>query len=212
MAQKKNNSYKIILFITGIAVLAMGVVLFFVPPALFPDPANGFNVLRSMNLGGHFNVLTTPDQDDISKSYSEFITWWSPGQYLVPWFFKLTAGLNTGQAMAVTVALCQLCGLAGFYCFFKKIGFTPFIAAVSLVFIVCQLAFLAAKFCFLPLKAGFYMGVLPCKKLIGSCCCLFFYLAGSVSFSNRHLSGSMLQGFVVCGSGYPQAIQVFLSG
>jgi hypothetical protein len=43
--------------------------------------------------------------------------------------------------MAVTVALCQLFGLAGFYSFFKKIGFTPFIAAISLVFIVCQLAF-----------------------------------------------------------------------
>lgn len=141
MAQQKNNSHKIILLITGIAVLAMGLVLFFIPPALFPDPANGFNILRSMNLGGHFNVLTTPSQDDISKNYSEFITWWSPGQYMVPWFFKLTASLNTGQAMAVTVALCQLCGLAGFYCFFKKIGFTPFIAAVSLVFIVCQLAF-----------------------------------------------------------------------
>jgi hypothetical protein len=59
----------------------------------------------------------------------------------VPYFFKLTANLNTGQAMAITVALCQLCGLAGFYCFFKKIGFTSFVAALSLVFIVCQLAF-----------------------------------------------------------------------
>jgi len=141
MASQKNNTHKIILLITGIAVLVMGVTLFFIPPALFPDPANGFNVLRSMNLGSHFNVLTAPDQDDISKNYNEFITWWSPGQYLVPYFFKLITGINTGQAMAITVALCQLCGLAGFYSFFKKIGFTPFIAALSLVFIVCQLAF-----------------------------------------------------------------------
>jgi hypothetical protein len=141
MPSQKNNQHKFILIITGIAVLIMGVILFFIPPALFPDPANGFNVLRSMRLGGGFNVLMAPDQDDISQNYSEFVTWWSPGQYLVPYFFKLVAGLNTGQAISITVALCHLCGLAGFYFFFKKIGFTPFIAAISLVFIVCQLAF-----------------------------------------------------------------------
>jgi len=141
MASQKSNAYKTVLLIIGMAVLIMGVILFFIPPALFPDPANGFNVLRCMNLGGSFNVLTAPDQSDIAQNYDEFLTWWTPGQYLVPYFFKLMAHLNTGQAMAITVALCQLCGLAGFYSFFKKIGFTPFIAALSLVFIVCQLAF-----------------------------------------------------------------------
>ncbi|ASU36771.1 hypothetical protein [Mucilaginibacter xinganensis] len=141
MVPQKSSSYKIILLVVGIAVLAVGVVLFFIPPALFPDPANGFNILRSMRLGSGFNVLSAPDQSDISQNYDEFSVWWSPGQYLVPYFFNLAADINIGQAMAVTVALAQLCGLAGFYCFFKKIGFTPFISALSLVFIVCQLAF-----------------------------------------------------------------------
>jgi hypothetical protein len=138
---QQNSQHKIILLITGIAVLAMGVLLFFIPPALFPDPANGLHVLRCMQLGGGFNTLTAPDQSDISQSYTEYMTWWSPGQYLVPFIFKMIAGVNTGQALAITVALAQLCGLAGFYTFFKKIGFTPFIAAISLVFIICQLAF-----------------------------------------------------------------------
>jgi hypothetical protein len=141
MSTQKNNSHKVILEIIGVAVLMMGLLLFFIPPALFPDPANGLNVLRSMRLGGSFNVLSVPDQSDISQNYSEFITWWSPGQYLVPSFFKLITGVNIGQALAITVALAQLCGLVGFYKFFTKIGFTPFIAAISLVCIVCQLAF-----------------------------------------------------------------------
>src|SRR5882762_5023777 len=110
MAQQKNNSYKIILLIIGIAVLIMGVFLFFIPPALFPDAANGLQVLRCMQLGGGFNMMIAPDQSDISQNYSEFITWWSPGQYLVPYFFKLIAGLSTGHALAITVALGQLCG------------------------------------------------------------------------------------------------------
>jgi len=119
----------------------MGLILIFIPPALFPDAANGFNVLRCMNLGGSFNVLTAPDQSDIAQNYDEFITWWSPGQYLVPYLFKMAAGFLMGKAVAVTVAAAQCFGLMGFYRFFKKIGFTPLIATLSLVFIVCQLAF-----------------------------------------------------------------------
>jgi len=135
------NSHKIILAVTGLTVLVLGILLFFIPPALFPDPAHGFQVLRCMQLGGGFNNFVAPDQSDIAQNYTEYLTWWSPGQYLVPYLFKLVAGLNTGQAIAITVTLAQLCGIGGFYCFFKKIGFSPVIAAVSIIVIVCQQAF-----------------------------------------------------------------------
>jgi len=141
MIEKKYPAHKIITAIIGICVLIMGIILFFIPPAVFPDPGMGFQVLRSMHLGGAFNTFSGPDQSDISQNYTEFLTWWSPGQYLVPYFFKLIAGLNMGQGIAVATVIAQLSGLAGFYCFFKKIGFTPLIAALSLVFIICQQAF-----------------------------------------------------------------------
>lgn len=121
--------------------MLLGVLLFLIPPALFPDPANGFQVLRCMELGGPFNTMVAPDQSDIAQNYTEFVVWWSPGQYMVPYFFKLIADVSTGQAAAITVALAQLCGLAGFYSFFKKIGFTPMISTLSLLFIICQVAF-----------------------------------------------------------------------
>ena len=141
MPRQKNSLYKIILLITCLAILVMGIVLFFIPPALFPDPEQGFQVLRCMLSGGGFNHLISPDQSDISQNYTEFLTWWSPGQYLVPYLFKLIAGINTGHAIAFAVTICQLIGLAGFYAFFKKTGFTPLVAATSLVFIICQVAF-----------------------------------------------------------------------
>jgi hypothetical protein len=141
MSNRDNKSHKLILLIIGIALLVMGILLFFIPPALFPDPAMGFQVLRCMHSGNGFNNFVAPDQSDISQTYTEFLTWWSPGQYLVPYLFKLIAGLNTGQAITITVTISAFLGLAGFYCFFKKMGFTPFIAAVSLVFIFCQQAF-----------------------------------------------------------------------
>ena len=118
--------------------IVMGILLFIFPPAIFPDPANGFQVMRNMQMGGGFNMMLKPDQEDFSKNTYEFLTWWSPGQYLIPYCFNLLFGLNTGQASAVTITLCQLLGLAGFFAFFKKIGFTPFIAALSLLFIACQ--------------------------------------------------------------------------
>jgi len=119
-------------------VLVLGVLLFLSPPAVFPDPANGFHVMRSMEMGGGFNRLVSPDQEDIAKNTSEFLTWWSPGQYLVPYACKTLFGLNTGQASAVAITLCQLLGLAGFFALFKKIGFTPLISALSLLFMACQ--------------------------------------------------------------------------
>lgn len=141
MRPQQKTPHKIILSMTGLAVSAMGILLFFIPPALFPDAANGLHLLRCMQLGGPFNTMLAPDQSDIAQNYSEFITWWSPGQYLVPYFFKVVTGINLGQAIAVTVAVAQICGLAGFYSFFKKIGFTPLVSALSLLFIICQVAF-----------------------------------------------------------------------
>jgi len=141
MYSSKNNTHLIILTLIGIAVFVMGILLFLIPPALFPDPANGFQALRCMHLGGGFNNMVAPDQSDISQDYTEYLTWWSPGQYLVPYFFKLIAAINMGQAIAITVSVSTAIGLAGFYQFFKKVGFSPLIASLSLVFIICQVAF-----------------------------------------------------------------------
>ena len=142
MPFNKNNIHQIILALTGIVVLVMGIILFFIPPALFTDPSQGFQVLQSMQHGSGFNNLVSPDQGDISQNYTQFLTWWSPGQYLVPYFFQLTTGLNTAHGIVIATVLAEFFGLAGLYCFFKKIGFTPVIAALSLVFIICQVVFM----------------------------------------------------------------------
>ena len=120
----------------------MGVMIFIYPPSIFPDASRGFQVMRSMERGGGFNRLVVPNQDDITRDSSQFLTWWSPGQYLVPYAIKSVTGFNTGQATAIAITLLELSGLTGLYFFFKKIGFTPVIAAISLAFIACQQAFI----------------------------------------------------------------------
>ena len=120
----------------------MGVTLFFIPPALFTDPSQGFQVLQSMRHGSGFNNLVSPDQGDISQNYTQFLTWWSPGQYLAPYFFQVITGLNLAHGIVMATVLAEFLGLAGLFYFFRKIGFTPIIAAVSLVFIMCQVVFM----------------------------------------------------------------------
>src|SRR5476651_195526 len=119
----------------------MGMLMFIIPPYSIEDPSSGFQAMRSMEMGGGFNMVVAPDRTNISKNAAEFLTWWSPGQYLVPYFFKQLFHVNTGQASSIATILSSLLALSGFYCFFKKLGFTKNIAAISLVFIICQQIF-----------------------------------------------------------------------
>lgn len=129
---------RLILSLTAAFTLFMAVYIYMHPPALYPDPGWGFKVMRSMQTGSPFNILTSPDHEDIAKNSHGFMSWWSPGQYLVPYFFITALKLNIGQAVALTVSLCSLCGLAGLYLFFKKSGFSRFISAISIAFIASQ--------------------------------------------------------------------------
>lgn len=138
----KAGKANIVLSIVVLITLALGVLILINPPSFFPDPSHGFQVMRSMQLGGPFNTFIAPDQDDIAKNTSLYLTWWSPGQYLVPMLFQSVFGMDTGHASALTVLLFELSGIFGFYCFFKKAGFTPMVSALSIVFIVCQQAFI----------------------------------------------------------------------
>ncbi|MGY4537038.1 hypothetical protein ACVW0P_001452 [Mucilaginibacter sp. UYNi724] len=134
-------SHRIILLTVFTIVSVLGILVIITPAAIFPDASWGFQVLRSMEFGGPFNVLSKPSQQNIAQNTSEFISWWSPGQYLIPYFFKALLGLNTGHAASVTTMLCQFFGLIGFYKFFKKVGFSPTISALSLLVTICQQAF-----------------------------------------------------------------------
>jgi hypothetical protein len=136
-----NINHRIVLFAVFLFVAVIGLLVMVTPAAIFPDASWGFQILRSMQLGAPFNTLMRPSHDNIASNAGEFISWWSPGQYLIPYFFKSVFGLNTGHAASLTTAFCQLTGLVGFYLFFKRAGFTPLISALSLVVIICQQAF-----------------------------------------------------------------------
>jgi hypothetical protein len=61
---------------------------------------------------GAANSIIRPDQADIARDSFDFLTWYSPGQYLVPGAISLL-GLPLGTAMTLTVTLALLCCLIG---------------------------------------------------------------------------------------------------
>src|ERR1700709_61368 len=113
MFLEKGKPHRNILLALGVITLVLGILLFIAPPSIFPDPGWGFQVMRSMQRGAHFNILSSPDPDNIALSKNDFLSWWSPGQYLVPYLLQTVLWLSTGKAVAVTIFLCSLIGLAG---------------------------------------------------------------------------------------------------
>jgi hypothetical protein len=97
-------------------LLLIPIILFllslYIPPTIVSDSAAGFLALRNMLGGGAFNSITTPDPANICNDVVTFLTWWSPGQYLVPGSFILL-GTSYGLALSLTTLIATLIGVAG---------------------------------------------------------------------------------------------------
>ncbi len=89
-------------------------------PSLFPDPAYGLLVQKSMRAGAAWNFVTEPLPVDIAKDHSYFFTVWSPGQHVVPAILQWP-GLTLGQAVSAGNILSALFGLAGWYLLFQAL-------------------------------------------------------------------------------------------
>ncbi len=138
----KNKLYRMLLLMTGVWVVLLGIKAFEIPPGADTDPCWGFIVMHGMEHGNHFNQLITPNPDNIATNQAEFLSWWSPGQYILPYLFQRLFNIDTGHAVSLTIMFCGLVGLAGFYKLFRRLGFTPWVASVSVAFIATQLFFL----------------------------------------------------------------------
>jgi hypothetical protein len=96
--------------------LLVPIILFigslYIPPMVASDSGDGFLALRSMLDGGAFNCITVPDPADIARDVAIFLTWWSPGQYLVPGSF-IWLGTSYGLALSLTALIATLIGVLG---------------------------------------------------------------------------------------------------
>jgi hypothetical protein len=89
----------------------LGGISLLVPPFINSDSGHGFLAWRG-TLVGAVNYIIYPDRANIARDSAGFLTYLSPGQYLVPGTISLL-GVPLGIAMTLTVALSLLSSLIG---------------------------------------------------------------------------------------------------
>jgi len=114
-------------------LLLIPIILFIgslcMPPTIVSDSGTGFLALRSMLEGGAFNSITAPDPANIANDVAIFLTWWSPGQYLVPGSF-IWLGTSYGLAVSLTTLIATLIGVVGWIQVARSFAVTSFVLFV----------------------------------------------------------------------------------
>ena len=87
------------------------------------DASAGMLVWQSMERGARWNCALEPDPANIALDHQSFLTWWSPGQYLVVGPLH-RLGLSWGASIAWATLLCSLVGLWGFWRLYLYLGFS----------------------------------------------------------------------------------------
>jgi hypothetical protein len=133
----------------AVVLIAYTAGAFLVPPGMYSDSGWGFAVWRSMKGGAPFNWPVGPDRGDIAQDAGGFLSWWTPGQYLIPGALA-DCGCSLGRALTLTVALFSALGVVGWYLVYRAFGFSGPVAWLSCAVIA------SARFFALPF--GIYNG------------------------------------------------------
>ncbi len=128
-----------LLWMAIIAALAIACVsCLLVSVSTFPDSGWGFLSWKNTLHGGGFNLLPEPDPDNLAKDTYTFLTWWSPGQYLVPGGSASFIGQKIGWGMVFTSIIFTLSGVVGCYFLFGKLQFNRLTTLLSILVLCCQ--------------------------------------------------------------------------
>jgi hypothetical protein len=106
------------------------------------DSSMGFLTLQSSLEHGDYNRIHHPVVSDLTKDTMVFVAWWTPGQYLIPYWVSRALALDIGFALRLVALFCSVAGLAGCYLLYTKLGFNRRCVCLSLIVICSQHYFL----------------------------------------------------------------------
>lgn len=134
---KKNHLFSIVLAFILILVFLYSLTSFSISPTVGSDSGYGFLVLKSMNAGYSFNCMVVPNPNDISKDSEVFLSWWSPGQYIIPGLINKYLN-NLGLSISITVIIFSAAGLWGLYKLYRLLQFDALISIFSILIVSLQ--------------------------------------------------------------------------
>lgn len=126
---------KIVFFIL-LAVLSTA--LFIETPVVFPDALRGIEAMYQYANGGRFNTLAYPD---VAGGYAYFISWWTPGQWMIPYFFIVFLGISASLGLSLIVFLFTALGLIGYFRLFRRLTGDEQIIWFSMVLLITNQLF-----------------------------------------------------------------------
>ncbi|MDX2360345.1 MAG: hypothetical protein QNK23_06040 [Crocinitomicaceae bacterium] len=129
------------LLISVVAILALLLgVMYTVGTTTFADALRGYEIMEQFSAGGEWNSLSYPSVDN--PTYSYYVAWWSPGQWVVPWIFMSLLSIESFQVVqALIITICLPMALIGYGRLFTKLGFNKAIVYASLLCIVTNQLF-----------------------------------------------------------------------
>ena len=92
-------------------------------------------------MGNSFNTLSVPSQTNIAENQSLFLTWWSPGQYIVPGIVSNVLGISLGSASLWVTLAFSIIGLVGWHFVYQQLEFDTTTMALSIFFIASSRLF-----------------------------------------------------------------------
>lgn len=132
--QASRTDYHRAIFLAFVLCGLFTFIALLVPPSMSHDAGWGMQEWRTYIGGGTINTIISPDPADISRDHASLITWWSPGQYLIPGIVTLF-GVRLGAALAITAGLSLLCCLLGWIYVAKHFELSPEVATLAVAFI-----------------------------------------------------------------------------
>jgi len=111
-----SRNYLLLFFL----ILLLTLSSVYVPQVLGEDPGTALAAWQSMVLGGPFNSIRLPNPQDISQDTYLFLTWWTPGQYLLPGLVS-KLGVSLGTASLILTVLFSVLGLVGWYKVYQQL-------------------------------------------------------------------------------------------
>ena len=130
---RQRNSLLVPWNLAGSAFLLIPVLLFVVSLLIRPtvnfDSGFGLLVLRGMLDGGAFNMVPAPDPANLAGDVATFLSWWTPGQYLVPGAF-VWFGADYGLAVSLTTLIATVAGVIGCVQLARSFAVTRFVILV----------------------------------------------------------------------------------
>jgi hypothetical protein len=133
-----------LIFLISLTAITFGAYLVLAlvfPLSILNDAAHGFEVWQSMQAGASFNHRLDPDFANLALEREVFVSWWTPGQYLVPGLLSLIfGGITLGAASLLVSFMAMIASIIGWYRLYREFGFSELISSLSCAALVLSTA------------------------------------------------------------------------